>query len=317
MKESDLDILRAMERIAAFEAKLTELSQAGEIRGSLHLAVGQEALPVGTARAMRPGDGLTMTYRGHGYAVAMGIDLTAIFGEVLGREEGLCRGRGGKMHLFDLEKGLYGANGIVGGGVPTALGVAWAGVVLNEPRVGIAVFGDGALNQGVTLESLNLAAVWKLPVIFLCENNLYAEMTPLARSSGNQNLLERAAAFGMAALKVDGNDPLAVEAEVNEARERGLAGDGPTFIEAMTYRLSGHYHLDPGTGYRSREEIEDHRAVAPIVRWRKRLAEAGVAEESLEAARAEAIEEVAKAATAALQMPVPDPAHLEQGVFAA
>lgn len=255
---------RQMVRLQAFERELNALSQSGQLRGSLHLAQGQEAVPAGACLALAKDDYLTATYRGHGYVLAKGCDLESVVAEVLGKATGLGKGKGGKMHLFDLEHGLLGTNGIVGAGVGTAVGAALASWQDGSKRVALAVFGDGAINQGHVHECFNLAALYSLPVIFLCENNFYAEMTPLARSHGNTDLCARAGSYGMTAVAVDGNDPEAVYQAVHSAVERARRGEGPAFIEAMTYRTIGHYQADPGTAYRTPEEVARWREKSPI-----------------------------------------------------
>ncbi|MBX3112579.1 MAG: thiamine pyrophosphate-dependent dehydrogenase E1 component subunit alpha [Fimbriimonadaceae bacterium] len=250
-----------------FEERLLAESQAGNLRGSLHLARGQEALPAGACKALRQTDYLTMTYRGHGYALAKGVDLNRVAAEILGRRDGLCGGQGGKMHLFDPSHGLLGANGIVAGGIPTAVGAAWSSAHQGLGNVALTVFGDGAVNQGVAMECFNLAAVMKLPVIFLCENNLYAEMTPLSRSTAEEDLAKRFASFGMRTATFDGNDVLEVYDQVAQAAAGCRAGDGPYFLQAMTYRTCGHYQLDPGVGYRTKEEVAKWEAASPTKRF--------------------------------------------------
>lgn len=275
-----LGLYSQMAIMRLFEVQLLEQSKSGNLRGSLHLATGQEALPAGTCLALEKEDAITMTYRGHGYALAKGSPIPRIAAEILGRVDGLCRGKGGKMHLFDPEFGILGANGIVAGGIPTALGAALASQKLKKSTVAVTVFGDGALNQGVAMESLNLAALWHLPVIFLCENNLYAEMTPLDRSSAQIELIERAKSFGIMVDKIDGNNVLDVYDAVSNARAHCLAGRGPVFIEAMTYRTCGHYQLDPGTSYRSKEEVAKWERNSPIKRFSDYLIQAKLTTET-------------------------------------
>ncbi len=305
-----LGLYRQMKLMEAFEERLLALSQEGVLRGSLHLATGQEALPAGACAALDKNDAITVTYRGHGYILAKGGDLGRILAEILGREDGYCRGRGGKMHIFDQEHGVLGANGIVGGGVPTVLGSALAAKTLKDGSVSMTVFGDGAMNQGVVPESLNLAALWKLPVIFLCENNLYAEMTPLDRSTRAEEQYKRAAAYGMTAKRIDGNDVLEVYETVKEAAEACRKGKGPVFIEAMTYRTCGHYQLDPGYTYRSREEVDAWRAKSPINRFEAKLSELGIKKKDIEKAAREGAEAVAKAEEFARRSPEPTMADL-------
>ncbi|MCU0316946.1 MAG: thiamine pyrophosphate-dependent dehydrogenase E1 component subunit alpha [Fimbriimonadaceae bacterium] len=302
--------LRQMATLQALERELTTLSQSGRLRGSLHLAQGQEAVPAGACAALQPSDYLTATYRGHGYVLAKGCSLDGVLAEILGKATGLACGKGGKMHLFDLSHGLLGTNGIVGAGVGSVVGAALTAKMDRNGRVGLTVFGDGAINQGHVHEAMNMAALYQLPVIFLCENNLYAEMTPLHRSHGNVNLLERASSYGMDAIQVDGNDPFKVYEVVKKAVDLGRSGGGPTFIEALTYRTVGHYQADAGTSYRTLEEIEEWRQNSPIKRLSARIGPD--AEKIID----EADELVHEAVERALGSPDPDPATALQGVFA-
>ena len=304
------DFYRQMVRLRAVENELTKLSQAGQLRGSLHLCQGQEAVPAGACAALRKDDYLTCTYRGHGYVLAKGLDLDLVIREILGKASGLCGGKGGKMHLFDPEFGLLGTNGIVGGGVGTAVGAALASWLDGKDQVAMTVFGDGTINQGHVNECFNMAALYKLPVIFLCENNLYAEMTPLERSHGNTDLCARVASFGIKTDKCDGNDPFLVYETVSRAVERARKGEGPTFIEAMTYRTTGHYQADAGTAYRTADEVAEWRDKSPIAKLEKVLGKAAgpiALEED---------ERVASAVLAALKEPDPLPSAALTAVFA-
>lgn len=306
-------MLTQMVKIRSLERELTRMSQSGRLRGSLHLASGQEACPAGACSALRKDDAFTVTYRGHGYAICKGVDFDAIVAEILGKESGLCHGRGGKMHLMDLEFGLLGANGIVGGGVGTAAGAALASKMDGSGRVAMTVFGDGTLNQGHTMEVLNMAGLWKLPIIFLCENNLYAEMTPLERSTAVTELTKKMGAFGIDAVRIDGNDAFAVHEAVAAAADKARKGGGPTFIEAMTYRVVGHYQNDPGTGYRTQAEIKSWQAKDPIALLARELK---LSDKELSAIE-ERQEEIVKAAIdRAVAAADPAPANLDQEVFA-
>lgn len=272
LSDADLkNLYRQMAILRSFEEALLQQSQAGNLRGSLHLATGQEALPAVVGHTLRQKDSITVTYRGHGYVLAKGCDLKRVAAEILGRQDGLCKGKGGKMHLFDPENGLLGANGIVAGGIPTAVGAAFSAWIQDKDDVALTVFGDGALNQGACHEVMNMAGLWKLPVVFLCENNLYAEMTPLDRSSGQTSLADRARAYGFEGVQVDGNDVEAAHAVISQAVDKARAGGGPTLIEAMTYRTCGHYQLDPGTTYRTKEEVQQWEANSPMKRLAKKL----------------------------------------------
>jgi TPP-dependent pyruvate/acetoin dehydrogenase alpha subunit len=313
--EELLVFYRQMHVMRYLETRLTEMSQQGALRGSLHLAQGQEALPVGACAALKKDDPFTVTYRGHGYILAKGCDLKKVVAEILGRETGYCRGRGGKMHITDLEHGLLGANGIVGGGVPIAVGAAMSASIDGTDKVAMTVFGDGTMNQGVVHESLNMAGLWKLPIIFLCENNLFAEMTPLSESTVVTNLHERLSAYGIHAVRIDGNDVLLVKATVEDARARCAAGKGPVFIEAMTYRTCGHYQNDPGTAYRTKAEVAKWSADSPIDRLRRTLLETTDIKE-LDREEEAAKKAVDEAIEFALASPEPRAEELMEDVFA-
>jgi acetoin:2,6-dichlorophenolindophenol oxidoreductase subunit alpha len=299
---------RMMVRIRAVERELTVLSQSGVLRGSLHLAQGQEACPTGACAALRQDDYLTCTYRGHGYVIAKGVPLEPVLHEILGRATGLCQGKGGKMHLFDPEFGLLGTNGIVGAAVGTACGAALNSWIDGSDRVAMTVFGDGAINQGHAMECFNMAALYSLPVIFFCENNLYAEMTPLERSHGNTKLTERAEGFGIETDTCDGNDPFEVFETMKKAVSRARKGKGPTFIEAKTYRTVGHYQADPGTAYRSAEEVQEWKEKDPIERIRGKIKNSAAVEEVEVALVAELIRK-------AVSAPVPSIEHALTEVF--
>lgn len=309
----DLKALQLMLKIRTLEKDLTALSQSGQLRGSLHLAAGQEACPVGLCSTLRKDDTITVTYRGHGYAIAKGVDFKAIVAEILGKEAGLCRGRGGKMHLVDQAHGLLGANGIVGAGIGPAAGAALAAKMDQSDRVSVAVFGDGTVNQGHSMEVFNMAGLWALPIIFFCENNLYAEMTPLSRSTAVTDLVQKMKAFGIAGEKVDGNDLDAVAGVSKKAVELARKGKGPYFIEAMTYRTVGHYQNDPGTSYRTREEIQKWAQRDPITLLAQKLK---LNQKQLQDYEKEIGTEVQSVIQWALKLPNPSPADLEVGVFA-
>lgn len=310
-------LYRTMLTMRFFEEELQAQSKQGNLRGSLHLATGQEALPAGCCEALSQRDTITMTYRGHGYVLAKGCHLGKVLAEICGRSGGICGGKGGKMHIFDPENGVLGANGIVAGGIPTAVGAAWSAKLLGEERVSVAVFGDGAMNQGVAHEVLNMAGLWKLPMIFLCENNLYAEMTPLDRSSAVTKVADRAAAYGIDGVTIDGNDVLEVYEAVALARAKAMDGEGPTFIEAMTYRTCGHYHLDPGVGYRTKAEVEKWEKKSPIKRFGDWLVKNKQAtKKDLTQLESEAQAAVEEARKFMLASPEPDVAVATTGVYA-
>lgn len=310
-----LALYRNMKLIRALEVEFQSLAKEGLSRGSLHLSEGQEAIPAGACAALRKDDYLTVTYRGHGYALCKGTDVNRMVAEVAGRRTGTCKGKGGKMHITDVEFGILGANGIVAGGIPTAVGAALGAQMDRRDNVAMTVFGDATINQGAAHEALNLAAVWNLPVIFLCENNQYGEMTPFSVTSPTAGVAERMAAYGIEGVLVDGNDPIAVYEVVKRAVEKGRAGGGPTFIEAMTYRTCGHYNGDPG-GYRDEAEVEEWRAKGPIVRFERRLLEGGrVTQADLDRATEEANAIVAAAHEFAVNSPAPSVEELTEDLY--
>lgn len=304
---TDADVLRnlyiQMHRIRIFEERAIELWREGLIGGSLHPAIGQEAVAVGVCSSVRHDDVMTMTYRGRGQFLAKGGDSAGMLAEALGRAGGVCRGKGGPMHLCDLRHGILGANGIVGAGVPIAVGAALALRKLGTDRVAIAFFGDGATNQGAFHEGLNLAAVWNAPVIFICENNRYAEMTPISQSTTVESLCERARGHGVAARSVDGYDVLTVRQATSEAVARARAGGGPTFLEMHTYRLLGHMVGDTEP-YRSREEVAEERQRDPVSTLRNRLIHVDGGDAEITAGEARNHEELRTAEAFARSSPV-------------
>ncbi|HXF64771.1 MAG TPA: thiamine pyrophosphate-dependent dehydrogenase E1 component subunit alpha [Caldilineaceae bacterium] len=307
---------RKMVLIRRVEESLLELAESGKIGGAMHTAIGHEGNAVGAAAALRPDDYLTCTYRGHHHSLARGMDPKRAIAEVLGRADGFAKGKGGSMHFVDPSLGLMGANGIVGAQVPHAAGMALAAKLRGEDRIAITFFGDGALFQGVLHETFNMAAKWRLPIIFYCENNRYSEMTPISRTSSVEELYLFARAYGgMESVQIDGNDVEIVHHAVSEAAARARAGQGPTFIEGITYRLAGHMAGDLET-YRTPEEIDAQRAHEPLAVLHQRLIERGVAEETLEQIRSEVETEVAEAVEFAQNSPWPDPTEAYTDVFA-
>ena len=306
---------RQMHVIRKFEEAIRNLYQQGRIRGSFHPCVGQEAVAVGANWALQPHDVLSCTYRGHGHALAKGLNPRAAMAEMLGKATGCSKGKGGSMHFTDPSVGLMGANAIVAGGVPHAAGAALAFQMQKTGQVAITVFGEGAVNQGVFLETLNLAIVWKLPVIFLCENNLYSEMTPSHETTSNVATVQRGSAFGMPGRVIDGNDVEAVFAEVEFAASQARAGQGPTYLEAMTYRLWGHMMGDPEV-YRTKEEVAQARNLEPIVKLGQRLLSLGYAQNDLVNWEAEAEAIITEAVAFAENSPTPLPQDALLDVFA-
>jgi len=271
--------LRQMLRIRRFEEKCAELYTEEKIRGFLHLYIGQEAVATGVMPTLSPEDAVVATYREHGHALARGISMDRLMAEMYGKVEGVSRGRGGSMHVFDEETRFYGGNAIVGAGLPVAVGLALADRLRGRERVTACFFGEGALAEGEFHESMNLAALWDLPVLFLCENNLYAMGTALERSESETDLCLKAASFQVPAWPVDGMDVLAVERAARRAAESVRSGGGPHFLELRTYRFRAHSMFDPEL-YREKAEVEEWRERDPIRLFTDRLREAGVVTES-------------------------------------
>jgi pyruvate dehydrogenase E1 component alpha subunit len=267
---SEIALLTDMLRIRRLEEKSAELYGAGRIRGFLHLYIGEEAVAAGCMRALAPEDDVVATYREHGHALLRGVPMGAIMAEMYGKREGCSRGRGGSMHLFDASRRFYGGNAIVGGGLPLAVGLALSSSLKRQSRVTACFFGEGAVAEGAFHESMNLAQLWRLPVAFLCENNLYAMGTALARSESQTDLCVKAAAFGMATLKVDGMDVMATHGAASRARAHVLETGTPIFVEFQTYRFRAHSMFDPEL-YREKSEVEEWKKRGPIHNFSARL----------------------------------------------
>jgi len=273
-----LHLLEAMVRIRLFEAKCVELYQAQKILGFLHLYDGEEAVSVGVIEALGPADAVVATYREHGQALARGIGMDVLMAEMLGKVEGCCRGRGGSMHIFDAKTRFYGGNAIVGGGLPLAIGVALGDKLMRRDAVTACFFGDGAAGEGEFHESLNLAALWQLPVLFVCENNLYSMGMALERAEAETDIARKAGCYTMPSEAVDGMDVVAVEAATRRALEHIRAGNGPAFLECRTYRFRAHSMFD-AQSYRTREEVAAWRDKGPIVRLTRWMSETGLLHE--------------------------------------
>ncbi|MGW8378405.1 pyruvate dehydrogenase (acetyl-transferring) E1 component subunit alpha [Streptomyces sp. ODS28] len=311
------DLLSAMLLIRRFEERCVELYSAARIRGFVHLGIGEEAVAVGATRVLEPADPVVSTYREHGHALARGVPAEAVMAEMYGKVTGCSRGRGGSMHLFDVARGFYGGNAIVGGGLPLAAGLALAERVRGGPGLVCCFFGDGAVAEGEFHETANLAALWSLPLLLVCENNLYAMGTPLATEHAQTDLAMRAASYGMPAWAVDGMDVLAVEQAAQRAADGIRAGHGPHFLEMRTYRYRAHSMYDPDR-YRDKDEIQRWRerdpidALAGLMRAEKTLDDAGFAELEREVA-----EEVARAEKSAEAAPAESPDELLRFVHTA
>jgi pyruvate dehydrogenase E1 component alpha subunit len=306
---------RRMRRIRVFEEKLAELVNAGRLAGFLHLCAGQEAVAVGVCAHLGDHDFIASTHRGHGHSIAKGVDVAAMMAELFGRATGVCKGKGGSMHIADLDKGMLGANGIVGAGIPLATGAALTAQVKKTGGVAIAFFGDGATNQGAFHESLNLAAVWKLPAVYVIENNGYGEATPMEFVTPMRDLAARAASYAIPGVIADGMDFFDVHAKAGEAIARARRGDGPTLLECKTYRYYGHYVGDPLT-YRTKEETETWRARDPLVLFEERTVREGVMEPgNLRRIDAEITAEIDAAVRAAETAPFPVADDLTTDVY--
>lgn len=310
-----LRLYRQMVEIREAEQELLALFAKGRMPGFIHSYIGEEATAVGVCAALDAHDTITSTHRGHGHILAKGGDLERFFAELYGRATGYCRGKGGSMHIADFEIGILGANGIVGGGIPIAGGAACSAVLLGTGRVSVSFFGDGAANIGAFHESLNLAAIWDLPVLFVCENNGYADFIPTRDALRVARIADRGAAYGMPGVAFDGNDVLAAYETTRAAVARARAGEGPSLLEAVTYRWRGHFEGDPQP-YRTREEVETWKAKDPIRRFGELLAAGGVLDDE----RAAAIHgEVRAAVEAAVRFaessPLPEPADALTDVY--
>ncbi|GER83627.1 pyruvate dehydrogenase E1 component subunit alpha [Thermogemmatispora aurantia] len=308
-------LLATMQLIRAFEEAVRDHFAARHIPGFIHLSIGQEAVAAGLASALEREDYLYVTHRGHGHVIAKGADLKRVAAEIFGKASGYCRGRGGSMHIAAFEVGVLGANGVVGAGLPHAAGAAWALQLQGRQQVAVAVFGDGAVNTGLFHETANIASLWRLPLLLLCENNGYAEFTPLSVHAAVESVAERAAAYRLPAWRVDGQDPLAVRAAVREALGRVRAGEGPALVECLTWRVRGHYEGDPQR-YRSSTELEEAVAHDPLRLFAERLRREGLLNEAEEAeVAAQARQAVAEAIAYAQEAAFPDPASALEDVL--
>jgi len=314
-KEQLLWAYERMRLIREFEERLHADFAAGNIPGFVHLYAGEEAVATGLCAHLRDEDFITSTHRGHGHCIAKGVDIRSMMAEIHGKATGACKGKGGSMHIADVDKGMLGANGIVGGGPPLACGAGLTAKVKGTDQVTVCFFGDGASNQGTTFEGLNLAGIWKLPVIFVCENNGYAETTSPKYSVSGQDIAARARGFGMPSVAVDGQDFFAIHEAAGEAVARARRGYGPTFIEAQTYRYYGHFEGDT-IKYRNREEEEHYRSRGCLQRFRKTV----IDQQLLSQAELDAIDERARATIEdavrfAQESQMPAPAELLTDVY--
>jgi TPP-dependent pyruvate/acetoin dehydrogenase alpha subunit len=315
MPVPERDLYATMALIRAFETRVSELYRDGEIPGFVHVSLGQEAVAAGVGEALEDGDYIATTHRGHGHCLARGMEVDGMMAELFARAEGICHGKGGSMHIADPRRGVLGANAIVGASLPLAVGAGLSSKRLNQGRVAVAFFGEGAVNQGAFHEAVNLAAIWDLPVILVCENNIYAEFSDSRTLTRVPQVTERCSAYGIEAAVVDGNDVDAVFRLTTDFARRCRAGEGPFLIEAETYRWHGHYEGD-SQPYKPEDEAADWRKRDPLEVTAARLrADGGASEEELEAIRAEALSRVEAAIERARTLPPPDPEEAFADVF--
>jgi pyruvate dehydrogenase E1 component alpha subunit len=315
--DTAVEMLKTMYTIRAFEEKAEYLYSMGKLHGTMHLSIGQEATAAGASFAVRRGeDYLLNHHRGHGHCLAWGSDVNLMMAEFMGKETGYCRGRGGSMHIADVERNNLGANGIVAGGVPISCGVGTSIKLRGTDQVCLVIFGDGASNEGAFHEALNLSSIWKLPVIYLCENNQFGMSMSIERSMNVEYISQRAASYDIPGVTVDGNDVLSVYKAISEAAAYARAGNGPTLIESLTYRYRGHSKSDR-QAYRTRDEVKEWQARDPIPRFAARLVEAGIlTAEAEEAIKAAAYQTIDDAVEFSENSPEPDLDTILEGVYA-
>ncbi|HJM22158.1 MAG TPA: thiamine pyrophosphate-dependent dehydrogenase E1 component subunit alpha [Acidimicrobiales bacterium] len=312
-----LDMHHRMVRIRHFEEAAGRLAEESRLPGFLHLYVGEEAVAAGVCTALNDDDQISSTHRGHGHLVAKGGDFERMMAELMGKATGYCKGKGGSMHICDLDLGMLGANGIVGGGVPIAVGAGFANKYRDDGRVSVVFFGDGASNIGAFHEAANMAAALRLPVVFVCENNEYGEFTPRDRTMAITDVVDRAAGYGMPGVIVDGMDVIAVHEAATEAVSRARAGQGPSFIEAKTYRFYNHHGIQTlGMKYRSDDELAEWKKRDPIDIFEARLAESGVlTTKAAQAVHERVAEAVEQAIAFAEESPLPDAQSMYEDVY--
>jgi len=315
-REKLIEMCRKMLEIRFFEEKVFELYGQNLVPGTIHLCAGQEAVAVGVCSSLREDDYITSTHRGHGHCVAKGADLKRIMAEILGKETGYCKGKGGSMHIADFSMGMLGATAVVGAGIPIAVGAGLSIRLRKTDQVVACFFGEGASNQGTFHESINMASTWKLPVIFVCENNLYAMGTRQSRVMNIENVADRAIAYGIPGVVADGNDVLAVYEATQKAVERARKGEGPTLIECKTYRHKGHSRVDPAR-YRPKEEVKEWLTKDPIKRFRERLLQTNVLTETeIQQTERKVAAEIEEAVKFAIESPYPTLEEALEDVYA-
>ena len=315
--EKQLEMLRSMQTIRRFEERASDDYQAGAIYGVVHCYIGEEAVAVGVCAALNSDDQIISTHRGHGHCLAKGADLNRMMAELYGRQTGYCKGKGGSMHIADFSIGMLGANGIVAGGIPIVTGAGLAAQLEGKGRVAVSFFGDGASNAGPFHESINIAATWKLPMLYVCENNLYSAGTIAADTLALSDVAARAAGYGIPGVVVDGNDVMAVYEAAEAAVNRARAGQGPTLIECKTYRWRGHTERPGQEDPRPKEEIEEWRQRDPINRFATSLMEHGLlTEEAWQKMDAEILEAIEDAVKFSEESPFPEPEAAVEDIFA-
>ena len=311
-----IEMYTTMLKIRMFETRVSELFAANKIPGVVHLYIGEEAVAAGVGATLRKEDYITSTHRGHGHLLAKGGKIDLMLAELFGKKTGYCKGKGGSMHIADIDLGILGANGIVGGGPPLATGAGLSAKYRGTDAVAVCFFGDGASNQGTTHEAMNLAACWKLPVIFVNENNMYGLSTCTDYSMCIADVADRASAYGMPGIVVDGNDVIAVYEAASEAVKRARKGQGPTLVECKTYRHRGHTEGDPGTVYRSKEEIAEWKEKDPIPRFEKKLLQAKIfTKKKLDDIKRSFEKELDEGVKFADESPYPDPSDMMVDVY--
>jgi acetoin:2,6-dichlorophenolindophenol oxidoreductase subunit alpha len=316
LREKLACMLEQMYLTRFFEENAEDLYMRGLVHGTMHLSIGMEASPIGSIAAIEPNDLIIHHHRGHGHTIAKGADLVTMVAEFIGKDAGYCGGHGGSMHIHDIENGNWGATGIVAGGLSMAVGIALALKLRHEKRILLSFFGDGSTSEGEWHESLNIASIWKLPVVFICDNNQYGMSMPANKVMNVDHVADRAAAYNIPGKTVDGNDPIAVYDAVKAAAQRARSGDGPTLLEHLTYRWRGHSKSDRNL-YRTTDEIDEWKRADPIPRFAIHLMEArGFTEEEIDAIEQKAKNDILNATEIALTLPEPDPMSVEDEVYA-
>jgi len=307
---------KQMLEIRFFEEKVFDLYAQNLVPGTIHLYLGEEAVAVGVCSLLKKDDYITSTHRGHGHCIAKGAELKRTMAEILGKKTGYCKGKGGSMHIADFKIGMLGATAVVGAGLPIAVGAGLSAKLRKTDQVVACFFGEGASNQGTFHESINMASIWKLPVIFVCENNLYAMGTRQSTVMAIENVADRAVAYGILGVIVDGNDVLAVYEATQRAVERARKGEGPTLIECKTYRVKGHSRVDPAK-YRPKEEVEEWLAKDPIKRFKEKLLQTNsLTESEIQQIEKEVSDEIEEAVKFAMESPYPAPEEALEDVYA-